>query len=93
MKSSLYCYDNNCRHTRANRNGELPARFMRIGRYWDRINEIDICGVPDGEGPYLWGECRWSARKMDAGDLRALEEKVVHAAILYYSRYLVRFIP
>lgn len=61
---------------RANRNGELPARFMRIGRYWDRKNEIDICGVPDGENPYLWGECRWSARKMDAGDLRALEEKV-----------------
>jgi len=47
--------------------GGLPARFENIGRYWNKRDEIDICGIPESNGPYLWGECRWRNRQMGKG--------------------------
>lgn len=63
----------------ANINGALPARFENIGRYWNKRDEIDICGLPEKKGPYLWGECRWRNKKMGPDVYDALKKKVEDA--------------
>jgi len=52
----------------ANREDEFQVRFMRIGRYWDKAQEIDICDVSEDGSAFLWGECRWRRTKMSAED-------------------------
>ena len=65
----------------ANREDEFQVRFMRIGRYWDKAQEIDICGVSEDGSAFLWGECRWRRTKMSAEDLKQLRDKVVASGV------------
>jgi AAA+ ATPase superfamily predicted ATPase len=65
----------------ANREDEFQVRFMRIGRYWDKAREIDICGVSEDGSAFLWGECRWRRTKMSAEDLKQLRDKVVASGV------------
>jgi len=54
---------------------------MRIGRYWDKAQEIDICDVSEDGSAFLWGECRWRRTKMSAEDLKQLRDKVVASGV------------
>ncbi len=55
--------------------GTLPFRPERIGRWWDRREEIDVVALGEGGGRILFGEVKWS-RGVDASRLlRALHRK------------------
>lgn len=65
----------------ANRDDVFPVRFSKIGRYWDKNQEIDICGVSEDGRAFLWGECRWRRTKMSAEDLGRLRDKVATVGV------------
>ncbi|MCK4642906.1 ATP-binding protein [bacterium] len=57
-----------------NKYNYLPFKFMKIGRWWDKSEEIDIVCV-DEVGNYLFGECKWRNRKLGKKEYFQLEEK------------------
>lgn len=57
-----------------NKKGRLPFRFSKIGRWWDKKNEIDITAFDD-KGNILLGECKWRNAKMSIKDLDLLKHK------------------
>lgn len=59
-----------------NSRGGLPIPLARVGRFWDRNSEIDICALGMDENAYLWGECRWRKEKMGVEVLEALKQKI-----------------
>ncbi len=46
--------------------GRLPAQFSNWGRWWDRMNEIDIVALNSDTLDILFCECKWQKRKIDA---------------------------
>jgi AAA+ ATPase superfamily predicted ATPase len=57
-----------------NKEGKLPFKASRIGRWWDRMNEIDIIAFGE-QGSYLFCECKWTTKKSGTGVLNDLQEK------------------
>lgn len=47
----------------ANRRGELPAEYDRVGPWWHRAEEVDAIAVAD-DGPLLLAECKWSTNSV-----------------------------
>lgn len=47
---------------------------MSIGRWWDGEDEIDIVAL-DGEGSYMFCECKWPAKKVGVSVLNELQRK------------------
>ncbi|MDR1068134.1 MAG: ATP-binding protein, partial [Clostridiales Family XIII bacterium] len=60
--------------------GEIPIAFTDLGRWWGNdikhkcTAEIDIMGT-DGENSALFGECKWTNKKIDTGVLNTLVER------------------
>lgn len=50
-----------------------PFPIKKIGRWWDKSEEIDIVAL--GENEILFGECKWSSKKVGLSVLFALKEK------------------
>lgn len=50
-----------------------PFPIKKIGRWWDKSEEIDIVAL--GENEILFGECKWSSKKVGLSVLIALKEK------------------
>lgn len=50
-----------------------PFPIKKIGRWWDKSEEIDIVAL--GENKILFGECKWSSKKVGLSVLFALKEK------------------
>jgi uncharacterized protein len=49
--------------------------LAKVGRYWDRVSEIDLVGV-DAEGQVSFaGECKWSRRPVGVGTYSELKHK------------------
>jgi len=64
------------RYLRAkNRQGALPFRFSRIGRYWDKNTEIDILAFDSGGNAVLAGECKYRNKLFDKRDSDKLRRK------------------
>jgi hypothetical protein len=70
-----------------NRNNDLPFRFVKIGRWWDKNQEIDIMAF-NTLNQYLLGECKWSNEKMKIKVLDGLEEKARISDIIEPLFYL-----
>ena len=51
--------------------GKLPANFSHWGKWWDRLNEIDIVALNDDKD-ILFCECKWKKRKADADAINHL---------------------
>jgi len=51
----------------------IPFEFMKIGRWWNKNNEIDIVGI--GENKILFGECKYSENRVGKKVLDELIEK------------------
>ena len=71
-----------------NKAGSLPFRFSKIGRWWDKKNEIDIAAFDD-RGNVLLGECKWRNTKISIKDLDLLKQKLQyfdkeHEYVFYY---------
>lgn len=68
-------------------NGESPVEFKSLGRWWGTDpstrsqTEIDIMGEQDKDTA-LFGECKWTNEKVDAG---VLETLVKRSQIFHYS--------
>lgn len=69
-------------------NGEAPVEFKELGRWWGtdpstrRQVEIDIMGEQDKDSA-LFGECKWTNEKVDAG---VLEKLVKRSQLFHYPR-------
>ena len=57
-----------------NVNGNLPFRFKKIGRWWDKNTEIDIVATGD-KNRCIVGECKWRNEKISVAVLTVLEAK------------------
>ena len=51
----------------------IPFPITRLGRWWDKNEEIDIVGI--GEKEILFGECKWSNKKVGMSIYYELKEK------------------
>jgi hypothetical protein len=56
------------------RAGKLPAQFPDWGRWWDRLNEIDIVALNCDTQDILFCECKWQKRQSDADAIKHLLE-------------------
>ena len=54
------------------RSGKLQAIFTQWGKWWDRLNEVDIVAINDDTLDILICECKWKKRKADADAIKHL---------------------
>jgi len=86
------CYESLCRAWA--RRGMLEYGCVNVGRAWGGAYELDVCGVDERGVIRLFGECRWSRRKVGVSVLDGLRATVeasgVHVAadahIVLFSR-------
>lgn len=57
------------------RSGKLPATFTHWGKWWDRMNEIDIVALNNDTLDILFCECKWKKRKADTDLIKHLLDK------------------
>ena len=57
------------------RQGALPFLPERVGKWWDRADEIDVVAVSEAERALLVGECKWSAHPVGTNVLADLKRK------------------
>ena len=48
-----------------NKQNELPFKFTRVGRWWDKNTEIDIVGLNEDTKEIILGECKYTNVKVD----------------------------
>lgn len=51
----------------------LPYTYRGVGYWWYRHHELDVVG-PTDEGVLVAGECKYTTRKMNEGDLARVED-------------------
>lgn len=70
-----------------NMQNELPFRYTKIGRWWNKDTELDIMAVDKDKNNFILGECKF---KNSAFDLSELNDTIVkfkpkkEAAKVYY---------
>lgn len=57
------------------RQGALPFVPERVGKWWDRADEIDVVAISEAEQALLVGECKWTARPVGVNILADLKRK------------------
>ncbi|MEW6233019.1 MAG: ATP-binding protein [Chloroflexota bacterium] len=57
------------------RQGKLPFRLTRLGRYWEKDAEIDLVGLSDEDNVALFGEVKWPNKPMSIGIYEQLKQK------------------
>ena len=62
------------RHLQENRD-LTPIQFTRIGSWWDKGEEIDIVAYNEETGDILFGEIKYTTRKVGVKTLHDLKEK------------------
>ena len=65
-------YEDLSRETMLN-NSKIPFPIKKLGRWWNNNEEIDIVGLGDNE--IIFGECKWSNKKVGLSVLVSLKEK------------------
>lgn len=55
---------------------KLPFSFEKYGRWWDGKAEIDLVGLNEKEKVILFGEVKYSRKRVDIGEYHKLKEKV-----------------
>jgi AAA+ ATPase superfamily predicted ATPase len=58
-----------------NRRSALPFHFTAIGRWWDKVNEIDIVATGPDRQNFIIGECKYRSEATGVADLSRLKEK------------------
>lgn len=70
-----------------NRRNELPFHFSKIGRWWNKTDELDIMAVDCHKQNFLLGECKYKNSSFTASDLKNMRQKFKpksENASLYY---------
>jgi AAA+ ATPase superfamily predicted ATPase len=73
-----------------NKNLQLPFRFSSIGRWWDKLTEIDLVAF-DTIGNLICGECKWKNSKIGIKELNQLKEKSISIEGHYQNKYYYLF--
>lgn len=60
-----------------NRENVLPFHFTRIGRWWNKTDEVDIMAFDQNRENFLLGECKYKNSPFSMEDLRRLQGKFV----------------
>lgn len=68
--------------------GRLPFHAARIGRWWNRVDEIDVVAVDDAGRHAIVGECKFRNAAMDMGMLNVLRARAARLDIADASCYL-----
>ncbi len=53
----------------------IGTNFQYIGRWWDKNYEIDLIGINNETKEIIFGECKWSNKKVGINILAELEDK------------------
>ncbi len=56
------------------RQGKLPFRVSRVGRFWAKDAEIDLVGLSDEDNVALFGEAKWTNKAMSIGIYKQLKQ-------------------
>ena len=67
----------------------LNVEINRYGRWWDKNSEIDIVGI--GEIDIIFGECKWSNKKVGINILEELVKKSENVEIKGKNRSYILF--
>ncbi len=70
-----------------NKRNLLPFKFLKIGRWWHKGEEIDVVGLNERERKALFVEVRWSELKNAQRILRDLERKSEFVDLKGYEKY------
>ena len=75
---SAQAFEEVCRQylRRLNRQNLLPLRFTRIGRWWNKTDELDILAVGHGQKAWLLGECKYKNGLFTYADLQRMQSKL-----------------
>jgi len=60
-----------------NRKEELPFYFTKIGRWWNKTDELDIVAIDHSKKNYILGECKYKKSVFTMFDLRHMQEKLL----------------
>ena len=77
-------YEDLCRQLAAT-GGLGPRRWSRVGRWWNRCDEMDVVGFAD-DGGLLVGEATWTRRPVGVNVLDELRAKVERSGLLANAR-------
>lgn len=69
----------------------VPFEISRIGRWWNRTQEIDLVGIDAIGENILFGEVKWSTNPVGTDILKALLEKSQHVDWPYRKAHYVLF--
>lgn len=58
-----------------NRKEELPFYFSKIGRWWNKTDELDIMAVDHEKKNYILGECKYKNSPFTMADLKHMQNK------------------
>ena len=58
-----------------NKNNQLPFKFTRVGRWWDKNTEIDIVGLNEDTKEIVLAECKYTNAKIGANLFYQLDQK------------------
>ncbi len=56
--------------------GKLPCKPNKWGKWWTRNEEIDIVAYNDRTKEIIFAECKWSIKLVGLNVLRSLENKI-----------------
>jgi len=54
---------------------DVSPDVNRVGRWWQKSEDIDIVGLNEKENTILFGECKWSKNRVDKKLLNDLKQK------------------
>lgn len=70
-----------------NRSGRLPFYFTKIGRWWNKTDELDIMAVDKEKKHYMIGECKYKNSMFSLSDFKHMKAKFVpdsYGSIFYF---------
>jgi len=70
-----------------NMKNALPFRYTKIGRWWDKKNELDIMAVDKDKDNFILCECKFKSSPFDMSELKSAMSKFKpkkHTAKIYY---------
>lgn len=72
-----YVFEDICRQylRRKNRKNALPFRFTKIGRWWNKTDELDIMATDQNKQRFLLGECKYKNSAFNLSELRQMQAK------------------
>ena len=85
-----HIFESICREylRRLNMQNKLPFRYTKIGRWWNKTDELDVMAVDRDKNNFLLGECKFKNASFSLSELTNTKEKFTPkkptASVYYY---------